>query len=312
VPRTRRTRRVARGLRYLLPGVAAAALLVAPGTAWAAGDGTSPTDPLGGLVQQGSTALGQAVGGAPDATGGAPGVASDSGSTNSTGAAGQSTTDATGAADQAGASSLPQPLQDALAQLGISSACSTAVQEDLTKTLTDIPGSVQAIIDELTSQLGSGQAPTPQAVLEQLAGRLGIPLPAAGAGTSDAGSEDATGATAADTGTSVPILDDLQQLVTDLTTLCKPSLPSPPPPGDTTPPATGVDDQNTPPQETQSTPPAAQPVSYPGYAATGAVAPARSEHPVGTAPLAVLGGGILLVSGAATAAVRSRARRSGR
>jgi hypothetical protein len=198
--------------------------------------------------------------------------------------------------------SLPPQLQQLLDTLQSgqpSAACTDAIKADLTKLLTDIPTLVQAIIADLTQQLGGGSPPSPQQILDELTGLLG---------SSQSRQAAAAGASSPTPDPTV-IFADLQQLVTDLTTKCAPKPP----------PAEGGGQQPQPQPHPQPQPqpqpvvqPVAQPVSYPGYAATGSIAPAAAQHPVDTAPLAALGGGVLLVSAAATAALRSRARRAGR
>lgn len=100
----------------------------------------------------------------------------------------------------------------------------------------------------------------------------------------------------------LPVVTDLQQLVTDLQQKCAPapqtSTPPPPPPAG-----------NQPQQPVQAAAaPVAQPVSYPGYAPTGSIAPQQEERTGGEEPLAALGGVLVLVSGAAVIATRLRTR----
>jgi hypothetical protein len=182
-------------------------------------------------------------------------------------------------------------------QLSLSSSCATAIQADLTKTLTDIPSLLTGVLAALQN---AGTDPDPTAVLTAIGKALGLG-DLSSATTDDTSADDQSA-------TSTPDLPgDLQQLVKDLS-LCLQV------PTTTTPPSTSSSSPAPVAQTTtpEVTPEAAQPVSYPGYAATGTIAPASSQRPVDTAPLAALGGGVLLISAAATAAVRSRARRAGR
>jgi hypothetical protein len=295
VPKLRPVRPASRRLVHVLTGTVAAAVVLVPGTAWAAGDGASSTDPVSGVVQQGNDALTQVVGGA---LGGDSQTAAGNGSGADPNAA---VTDAAPAVDTPPPPALPPQLQAVLDQLSLSSPCATAIQADLTKTLTDIPSLVTGVLAALQ---GAGSNPDPQTVLAAIGQALGLGELPGNTSAGDAGAADAGS-------TPTPDLPaDLQQLVKDLSSCLQPPAPTSTPPADN-PPVTGVDDQGTPPQVVAQ-PETAQPVSYPGYAATGSIAPASADHSAGTAPLAALGGGVLLVSAAATAAVRSRARRAGR
>lgn len=280
-----------RGAPWLVLGLAAT-LIALPGVA-SADTGSVPAPltpgsvpgPVGDLVNQ----LGN------QAQQGGTSTSSDSSAAQQS----ATTQDSTASSTTPAAPTLPPQLQQLLDQLQPNPQCSAAIQADLTKLVTDIPAFVQSVVTYITGQLTSGSPPDPQQLLGQLQGLLGQlqgQQPTAAAGTTSP-SPDPT-----------VISTDLQQLVTDLTTTCAPAPPGrpsqPSSPGTPSSPAQGG-----------SQPPAAQPVSYPGYAATGSIAttvrPAGDQRPADPVPLSVLGA-VLLVSTATTVGIRSRARRAGR
>jgi hypothetical protein len=300
VPKLRLPIHGRRGGRWLALGVAAAVLVV-PGVAYA-----DPAPDPGAVVPPATVPgpVGDALGQLTNQT--QQGSGNQSRSTDSTPDQQQAIPQDTTTQDTPAPPTLPPQLQQLLDTLQSQSPnpqCSAAIQADLTKLLTDIPTLIQAIVNDLITQLGSGSPPSPEEILAQLQDLLGQ-LQGQQPGQQQAAAADPSASP--DPGV---ILADLQQLVTDLTTKCAPAPPSqsppPPPPGNQPPPAQGV-----------SQPQQAAPVSYPGYAPTGTIAatalrPAgdqRSSEPV---PLSVLGG-VLLGSAAAAVGMRSRARRAGR
>lgn len=286
--------RCRRGGPWLALGVAAA-LVAVPGVAEA--QAPSPPAPVvapaavpgpaGGLVDQ----LTQQGSGASSTTSDSSGPAQQNAATQDT------TTSSSAPAPP----SLPPQLQQLIDQLQPNSQCSKAIQADLTKLATDIPAFVQSLVTYLQNQLTSGSPPDPQQLLDQLKGLLGQ--------LQGQQSSAAAGSTSPSPDPTV-ILTDLQQLVTDLTTTCAPSPPSQP----ASPPSLPSSPGNPPPAQGAGQPQTAQPVSYPGYAATGSIAtvsPAGDRRPADPVPLAVLGA-VLLLSTATAVGVRARVGRGGR
>jgi hypothetical protein len=274
--------------RSLARGAAlAVALVVAvlPGVAWA-GDGsglpTPPTDPLGSVAGSVGSVLG----------GSTPG-----GQASGPGAAAPNADPAPNAGTQQTSPSLPAPpspldpsqLQQLLAALGISEDCSAAVQKDLQNLIADLPASVQAIIDAIVSQLPSGPLPNPVQLTDPQSGATVI-MKSLGNGQPPTFT--------APKPPDLPIAKDLQQLVDDLQNKCKPSLPSNPPSGGSQLPPPQQQQPISAPQP-QAPAPAAQPVSYPGYAPTGA----PPVDPSDDVPLAVLAA-IALLSAAGALSYR--------
>jgi hypothetical protein len=192
----------------------------------------------------------------------------------------------------------PSQLAALFQALGIPAGCSAAVQQDLEQLIGDIPTTVQQIGDQIISQLptGGGLPGSPLTLTDPQSGAtiLMKEMSTAGAATAPTFSSPDP--------SELPVVTDLQQLVTDLQQKCAPapqtSTPPPPPPSG-----------NQPQQPVQAAaPPVAQPVSYPGYAPTGSIVPQQEVRTGGEVPLAALGGVLVLVSGAAVTATRLRTR----
>lgn len=301
MPKLRLPIRCRRGGPWLALGVAAT-LVALPGVAHAEGSGSSPTDPLGTVTDQ---------------LGNLPTDPSQLGSGQDAGS-GTGTADNSSSSTSSSAADLPAPppsplaqIQAALEQAGVSAKCADSVQNDLMQLQTDIPGSVQAIIDALTSAGQGGSPPSAADITKALQDLLNGKLPS--------GSTSSDTTSAADTPSTSPtaVADDLQKLVTDFVTNCIPAPPSGLPSTPTSPSSSSTQQeqaQTQPQTQPAATTTAAQPVSYPGYAATGGIAtvtPASDERPSDPVPLSVLGG-VLLVSTATAVGVRFRVRRGGR
>lgn len=270
-------------IRGAVVGVALAVVAFLPGVAWA-DDGSGlpapPTDPLGSLTGT----VGSVLGGTSGGQAGAPGAAAPNADP------------APDAGTQQTSPSLPAPpsqldpsqLQQLLTALGISKDCSDAVQKDLQNAITDLPATVQAIVDAIVSQLPAPPsspltATDPQTGATVLLQQLGSGQPP------QFSSPDPS---------ELPTVKDLQQLVTDLQTKCQPAPPTLPGSGPQPPPPPQQQPVSAPQPETPAPPPA-QPVSYPGYAPTGA----PPVHPSDGVPLAGLAG-IVLLSAAGAASYR--------
>jgi hypothetical protein len=286
--------------RLAVCGGLTAALLVVPGIAHAEGP-AAPTDPLTGVSgQMGATVqdLATSVTGG-DLEGGAgqlgtvlPGAGAGAGN----GGSGSGTDGGTGSGTETGPAAAAAPELDPaqltalLAGLGVSADCAPAIQEDLQLTLASIPATVQQVVTELGDNLSKLQAD-----------------PANGAALLQDALTELTGGAAAAPGapTGVPLVDALQQLVTDFVTVCLPE----PEAGTTPPPVAPVAPvvQQSSPVPAAAPETAAAPVAYLGYAPTGAPADSGSG-----APLLALGGALLLSGGGTATWMRSRRAASSR
>ncbi len=263
--------------RVLLAGGLAVGLLLVPGTAVAADD-DPPAGPLGELSALVDDALGGATG-TPAAPDGSAGPA----------AAGEG--DRGGEGEEGGTPGLdPAQLEAAVAEvtaaLPLPEGCADGVQAALERLVTDL------------TELDPGQLADPQ-TLEDLLSRLEEGLTGLQAGEPPALAE----LDPAEFG-----LPDLAGAVEELVAALEVCLT--PPETDEEPPPAGDD-----PVPPAAEPPAGegpdampQPVSYPGYAPTGATATAESP---GSGALAALGVALLLLGGAGAAGslMRSRAAR---
>lgn len=285
---------------WLALGVAAT-LVALPGVASAdAGSGALPgssSDPLSGA------ASGLIPGGSGPNLGGGGSLP---GSQNQ-GNAGTNAADTSAASSASSGSPSPQQqIQSALEQAGVSAKCADSVQNDLMQLITDIPTSVQAIIDTLKASGGSGSPSEITAALQDLLSGK-VPSGSTGTGTTSGSSAPST----------PPVAQDLQKLVTDFVANCIPAPPSglPSMPSSPSSPGTGQQQPQAQAASQPTTQPAAQPVKYPGYAATGGIAtslrPAGDQRSSDPVPLSVLGG-LVLVSTATAVGVRARVRRGGR
>ena len=283
-----RPRRVVQWFAFAVLALLAAVFLV-PGIARA--DTPIPTlptppggDPVGSLV-------GGLTGNPPPTTPADPSVQQQA-----------SQSDATTSGEQSGLPAQPSLDASQLAALfqalGIPAGCSTAVQQDLEQLIGDIPTTIQQIVDEIISQLptGGGVPSSPLTLTDPQSGAtiLMQELPASGGAPAPTFSSPDP--------TELPVVKDLQQLVTDLQQKCAPTPPSSTPSVPAPPPGVG---QQAPPPQAVSQP---QPVSYPGYAPTGSIATEAAAAHHGGVPLSALAGVLVLVSGAAVTATRLRTR----
>jgi len=264
----------------LVAGLAAAGVLV-PSAARA--DDGNPLAPVTDPVQS-------VVGGVTGQTGGGGGTsgASQPGTQN------QTQQDPAGTVVP-GAGSTPtlppldlSQLNALLTQLGISQKCSTAVEKDLTQTVSDIPATAEQLVQEIVGQLQSGGGDL-QAVLQDPQNGQQVLMKLVQEGQATVPELTSTSPD------ELALVQDLQQLLTDLLTTCQPAPP-------TTAPASPASQAPAAP----AAPVAAQPVSYPGYAPTGGTGPADD----GPAPavLAGMGAVLLLAGGAGTVRYRVRSR----
>jgi hypothetical protein len=260
-------------LRLLVPTVLAGAVVLVPGVAFASND--DPTAPVANQVRG---ALDQVAGGGTNTASGSDPVTIPASPIDPA----QGGTD--GGPD-GGTPSLPSPPDDsalrdafikALAPLGISADC------------------VNGVFDGFQNVLDALQNSDPQQLPDLLNQLVGA-LQNGGQGFDPSSLSDNDVATA------------LQGLATTLQEKCMPAPPTaggshnPPPPAASQPVVPAAH------PAPAAAAPAAQPVSYPGYAPTGGT-PEQSSSPV---PLAVLGG-VVLLSGVGAAGYRmsTRAARS--
>jgi hypothetical protein len=260
------------------------------GTSGSPASGGSGT-PTGSLPQLPAGSLpsgGLPTGSLPQLPGGSP--TSPTSPTSSGGSAGGATS---GTSPVPGLPPLDlSQLNGLLTQLGISTQCSTAVEKDLTQTVTDIPATAQQLATQVVGQLEKGGAGL-QSVLQDPQSGQQVLMTLIQQGHAVVPQLTSTNPT------ELPLAQDLQQLFTDLLTRCGPqgsgSTPSPSSPSS---PSAGAH------PAAGSTPAAAKPVSYPGYAPTSGDGPADG----GSTPrrLAVLGAGLALAG--AWGPVRNRGR----
>jgi hypothetical protein len=295
--------------RALLVAAVAATAVLVPATARA--DGTpAPGDPVTTTVQGTVGAL--AGSGDPSGQSGAeqgdpsqqsgsqqgsgtqtPGTASGLGLTPGGTTTGDQTTSGTTAPDTP--TGLPPldltQLNRLLGSLGVPAGCATSVEADLQKTVTDIPATAEQLLGEIVGRLGQGGLPTsPLALTDPATGEKVLMKASASSATlPDLSSPDPG---------ELALVQDIQQLLTDLLTQCLPAPPTVAPPSSTSS------------APVVAAPVAAQPVSYPGYAPTGGTGPAEPSSD--GSPLAGLGAGLVLTGAAGVAwyRVRSRAARA--
>lgn len=271
-------------VRGAVLGVVLAVVAFLPGVAWA-GDGSGlpalPTDQLGSVTGTvGDVLSGQ--GGAPVAPQG--GVAPNANTAAGAGTRQTGLAPALSPPSQLDASQL----QQLLAALGISQDCSDAVQADLQKAIEDLPATVQAILDSIVSQLPSTSS-SPLSATDPQTGATVLLQQLGNGQLPQFSSPDPT---------ELPTVKDLQQLADDLQNKCQPTLPGTPPAGGSQLPPPQQQPVSAP-QPQAPAPAPVQPVSYPGYAPTGA----PPVHPSDGAPLAALAG-IVVLSAAGAASYR--------
>ena len=268
----------------LVAGLAAGAVLV-PSAARA--DGGDPLAPVTDPVQS-------VVGGVTGKTGG------DGGTPGAPQAGTQSQPQTQTQQDTAGAGvpgagptpTLPpldlSQINALLTQLGISQKCSTAVEKDLSQTVSDIPATAEQLVQEILGQLQSGGGDL-QAVLQDPQNGQQVLMKLTQEGQATVPELTSTSPD------ELALVQDLQQLLTDLLTTCQPApaTTAPAPPAGPAPAAPAA-------------PLAAQPVSYPGYAPTGGTGP--TDDGPAPAVLAGMGAVLLLAGGAGTVRYRVRSR----
>jgi hypothetical protein len=252
-----------------MTGALVAAIALVPGVALA--DEGSRSDPLDSAT---STVEGTLGGAAEDLGDGAGGPPAESGTEESSAAStGPASPAPEGPADGSGASELdPAQLWALLEEAGVPADCADGLVEGILSIVEGLTEEDLPALEELLAQLEDLGALEP-------GGDAGMPpLDPSQLSDSDLAAE-------------------LEALFVEFEE-CLTETPVPAPPTDhPAPPA----DQPAPPSPVAPVA-VSQPASYPGYAPTGA------EEPTGTAPLAVVGGALVLLGGAGAAAHRVRSR----
>ena len=280
----------------------AVALIAVPGIALA------EENPPGGSVQDPTVVLDELVGGVPSGTeGGTEG--GDESVEDETGGADTGGDDAgTGDTPAPPALETPDPLLEGLKELtralGIPDSCVDGISDGIELILNGLldPAQLEAILEELTGLLGDFEG-TLEELLAGLDGGLDGGL--GGAQEMQLLAAEADAIEAPEGAPGADVIAGIELIVTTLAEECVPE-EEPEQPAPVAPVGGGTPQAPAPAPQVQE--PVAQPVSYPGYAPTGADKARADDVSV---PLTALGGGLVLVAaGAAGYGVRGRALRT--